>query len=527
MQMKNRWINIGLVLTSLFILNACNEDDLVELNTNPNAVTSMDPAFLLTTATLRIGGEYENTRANMLYAATMIQHTASTAGYFSGDKYYYNAQYSGAYMERHFTDVIRLYSNIIEQTNGDASRANLNAIATILRAYDLHRITDLHGDIPYTQAGYGLQNPENWFPTYEAQKDVYAAIVRDVKAARDKLSASGGNVGAQDVVYGGDIAKWKKFANALLMRVGMRMQKVDANTGKAIFAEAYASGTFASNADNGTIKYLNGPQGHNRNGLNDGYWNTYKYSQDCKVSETFVNWMKTNNDPRLMIVTGGIGNPVSASSTWDVTPANQRGLPNGYTSTTLLTVLNDADKATFQTPGVGIRMFSMLNIKYMDWEDPYYLISYAETELMAAEAAVRGWITANAETHFNNGVKGAIQAWTAFDPSFARSDADINAYTAGRGFAAAGTEDKIRLISEEFWAATFLNDMESYANWRRVGYPTLTPTKDANATEGNVIPRRLRYWENEAGSNPANYGAAVARMGGDLFATRVWWDGGK
>lgn len=524
--MKNKLVKVGLVLASFLVMNACDEDKLIELNDNPNAVTSMDPAFLLTTATLRIGGEYENTRANMLYAATMIQHTASTAGYFSGDKYFYNAGYSGAYMERHFTDVIRLYSAIIDQTKDDASRANLNAIATILRAFDMHRMTDMHGDLPYTQAGYGLQSPDNWFPTYEPQKDVYAAIVRDVKAARDKLNANGGNVGAQDVVYGGDIAKWKKFANALLMRAALRMQKVDENTGKAIFAEAYNSGTFSSNADNGTIKYLNGPQGHNRNGLNDGYWNTYKYSLDCKVSETFVNWMKANNDPRLMIVCGGTGNP-SDASTWDTNPANQRGLPNGYTSNTLLTVLSDADKVRFQTPGVGIRMFSMLNLKYMDWEDPYYLISYAETELMAAEAAVRGWITANAETHFNNGVRGAIQAWTAFDPSFARSDADINAYIAGRGFAAANTQNKIRLISEEYWAATFLNDLESWANWRRTGFPELVPTKDPNAFEGSFIPRRLRYWENEASSNPANYQAAVSRMGGDNFATRVWWDGGK
>ena len=524
--MKNKFVRIGLVLSGLLVLNACNEENLTQLNVNENAVTSMDPAFLLTTATLRIGGEYENTRANMLYAATMIQHTASTASYFSGDKYYYNAQYSGAYMETHFTGVIRLYSNIIEQTKGDATRANLNAVATILRAFDLHRLTDLHGDIPYTQAGYGLQSPDNWFPTYEAQKDVYAAIVRDVKAARDKLNANGGSLGAQDVVYGGDIAKWKKFANALLMRVAMRMQKVDANTGKAIFAEAYSSGTFSSNADNGTIKYLNGPQGHNRNGLNDGYWNTYKYSRDCKVSETFVNWMKANNDPRLMIVTGGTGNP-EVSSTWNTDPAAQRGLPNGYTSSTLLNVLSAADKTTFQTPGIGTRMFSMLNIKYMDWEDPYYLISYAETELLAAEAALRGWITGNAETLFNSGVRAAIQAWTAFDPSFARTPAEIDAYIAGRKFAAAGAEDKIRLVGEEFWAATFLNDMESYANWRRLGYPVLTPTKDANAFEGNVIPRRLIYWENEAGSNPANYTAAVNRMGGDKFSTRVWWDGGK
>jgi hypothetical protein len=525
--MKNIFFKITFVFTGLIFIGSCSEDALVDLNINQNAVTEMDPAFLLTTSILRIGGEYENTRANMLYAATMIQHTASTAGYFSGDKYFYNAQYSGAYMETHYTGIVRLLSNIIEQTKDDASRANLNAMATITRAFDLHRMTDIYGDIPYIQAGYGLQNEENWFPKYDTQKDVYTAIIADVKAARDKLNANGGSVGSQDVIYGGDIAKWKKFANALLMRVALRMQKVDEATGKSVFAEAFASGTFTSNAEHATIKYLNGPQGHNRNGLNDGYWNTYKYSRDCKVSKTFIDWMKSTNDPRLMIVTGGIGNPDSEPNTWNTSPAAQKGLPNGYTGNTLLDVLTADEKATFQTPNVGTRMFSMLNLKYMDWEDPYYLISYAETQLMAAEGALRGWIAGNAETFFNNGVTGAINAWTQFDPSFARSSAEINAYITGRGFAAATTEGKLRLIGEEFWAATYLNDIESWANWRRTGYPALTATSNPNAAEGPAIPRRLRYWENEAGSNPANYNAAVSRMGGDLFATKVWWDGGK
>ena len=112
----------------------------------------IDMAYLVSTGTLRIAGEYENTRANMLYAATMIQHTASTAGYFSGDKYFYNAQYSGAYMERHFTDVIRLFSQAIEKTKGDANLVNINSTAVILRAFDLHRMTDLYGDIPWSNS---------------------------------------------------------------------------------------------------------------------------------------------------------------------------------------------------------------------------------------------------------------------------------------------------------------------------------------------------------------------------------------
>jgi hypothetical protein len=527
--MKNIMFKISIAICILAFSIGCSADDLADLNVNKNAVTEMDPSYVLSTSILAIGGEYENTRTNMLYSATMIQHTASLAGYFSGDKYYYSAQYSGAYMERHFTAVMRGLSNVIEQTKEDPALANVNAVATIMRAFDLHRMTDLHGDIPYTQAGYGLQDEANWFPTYESQKDVYSNIVSDVKAARDKLSSSAKALGAQDVVYGGDIAKWKKFANALLMRVAMRMSNVDPNNAKAVFTEAYNSGAFTSNDDNGTIKYLSGPQGFNRNGLNDGYWNTYKYSKDAKISKTFIDWMKANNDPRLMIVSGGTGNPEDPT-TWNTDPAAQIGMPNGYTTATLQTsgLLTADQLATFTTPGVGNRMFSMINIKYIDWEDPYWLISFAETELMTAEAMVKGWISGDASAKFASGVTAAITAWTAFDASFNRTAAEISAYILGRGFASANDSTKLQLIGEEYWAATWLNDIESWSNWRRTGFPSLTPTSDPNRYNGiNIIPRRLKYWENEISSNPANYEAAVNRMGGDEMDVKVWWDGGN
>ncbi|MFZ9687675.1 MAG: SusD/RagB family nutrient-binding outer membrane lipoprotein, partial [Chitinophagaceae bacterium] len=230
--MKNIFYKSTAWLLVVSVMISCNKQDLVDLNIDKNAVSDMDQAYLFSTGTLRIAGEYENTRANMLYAATMIQHTASTASYFSGDKYFYSAQYSGAYMERHFTDVIRLFSQAINKTSADANQANVYAASLLLRAFDLHRMTDMYGDIPYEQAGKGLEAEENWFPKYQSQKDVYAALVRDIKAARDKFSSSAKSLGSQDFIYGGDVAKWKKFANSLLMRVAMRMSKVDAATAK-------------------------------------------------------------------------------------------------------------------------------------------------------------------------------------------------------------------------------------------------------------------------------------------------------
>lgn len=511
------------MMAAAIVATSCSEDDLLDLNVNQNAVTEIDMSYLFSLATLNIGGEYENTRANMLYAATMIQHTASTAGYFSGDKYFYNPGYSGAYMERHFTAVVGPLTHVINETNDDPGEANINAAATVMRVFDLHRLTDMHGDMPYTQAGQGLQGEENWFPEYQSQEEIYGLMIADLRAARDRFSDSARPLGNQDFLYFGDLNKWRKFANSLLMRIAMRMSNVDPSTAQQVFTEANAN-AFASNDDIAFIHYTDGPIGVNRNGLSDGYWNTYKYSRDCKISETMMDWMISNNDPRLMILSGGIGNPEDPS-TWNTDPAAQIGMPNGYNSTNIREVIADDLLAEYNS--VGNQVFSMLNLKYMDWEDPYFLISYAEVELMRAEAAVKGWIGSDAATHFSNGVAAAINSWVEFDPTFARDAGAIQAYIDGRGFAAASTEDQLRLIGEEYWAATYLNDLESWANWRRTGYPELTPTQDPNAFEGNFIPRRLRYWESEIGANPDNYQAAASRMGGDLFATRVWWDGGN
>jgi hypothetical protein len=341
------------------------------------------------------------------------------------------------------------------------------------------------------------------------------------------MSASAKSMGTQDFIYGGDIAKWKKFANSLLMRIAMRMSNVDATGAAAVYKEAQASGAFTSNADNAHIKFATGPQGINRNGLNDGYWNTYKYSRDCKISKTFIDWMKANNDPRLMIVSGGIGSPDVASE-WKTGVADQEGMPNGYTAANIAGALSTEKAAAYKAlTSQANRVFSMLNLKYLDWEDPYLLITYGEVELMNAEAALKGWLTTSAETHFNNGVKAAIQNWTNFDASFSRTTSEIDTYIAGRGFAAASSTNKLKLIGEEYWAATYLNDIESWSNWRRTGYPVLKPTNDPNRFEANEIPRRLIYWENEISSNPANYKIAVDRMGGDKFMTKTWWDGGK
>ncbi len=508
----------ALTLLSAMTLSSCDEDKLTELNINKNASTEIDQRYLLSLGMLQVAGDrYESWRANMIYSSTMIQHNATLAGYWSGDKYYYNPQYSGAYWESHFPGAIKTLTQVVDQTKGTPESANAFAAAQIMRAFDLHRITDIYGDIPYTQAGRGLVGAENWFPKYDAQKDVYMMLVADIREARDAFSPSARALGEQDVLYQGDYAKWRKFANSLLMRIALRMSNVDPATAQAVFTEAAGKGGIDSNASNAFMtQVLGNGGGINFNGTSMVLSNAAGGGSEgntARVSKTLVDFMTKNNDPRKMIIVGGVGDYFD-KTTWVTDPAQQRGLPNGYTTTTIKNLYPD-----FTT----IRNFSFINPDIADLDDPTKLLSYAETEFMLAEAAIKGWVSSDPATHFRNGVTADMKSWAAFGVQVP-SDAAIKTYIDGLGFAAAGSEKKLELIGEQYWMATYLNHIEAWANWRRTGYPKLVPTNDPSNVTGGTIPRRLRYFEDEVGSNPASYTEAVTRQGADLLTTRVWWD---
>jgi hypothetical protein len=233
--------------------------------------------------------------------------------------------------------------------------------------------------------------------------------------------------------------------------------------------------------------------------------------------------MKNHNDPRLMIFSGGVGDPANPSS-WNTDPAAQVGMPNGYNSQQIPAVAVAAGLIATEDD-YDRNIYSFINPKLYDFEDPMIFQTYAEVELLLAEAAVKGWnVGGSAEAHFNNGVTASVNQWVVFDPGFAVDAAAVSAYVSGLGFGAASTTDKERMIGEQYWASTFFNHYEGYSNWRRTGYPVLTPTNYPGNLTGGEIPRRLIYPSFEQGSNPDNYTAAVAAQGPDLLTTRIWWD---
>jgi hypothetical protein len=184
-------------------------------------------------------------------------------------------------------------------------------------------------------------------------------------------------------------------------------------------------------------------------------------------------------------------------------------MPNGQTGATI------PDTSIYAEP----------NRKVITGKDvPMVFQTYAEVRFMLAEMAVRGWNNGGgtAQAHYDAGVKAAMQMLNVIYPKAAViSDVEVATYLAKKPYdASKGWE----MISEQYWAATLLNEYEAFSNWRRTGFPTLVPTSDPGSDTGGPIPRRLIWPESESSTNADNFAEAIARQGPNNMITRVWWD---
>ena len=493
-----------IVLAAFMMMHASCDKGFDEVNVNPVAANEINPGFQFTWAQLRTsGGRYENWRAGLIYSSTMMQHFAATCGYWAGDKYTYNGGYSSSLYDRAYTEQVKDIQDLITTLeSGEASDPTMLGMAKIWRVVIFHRLTDLYGDIPYSEAGKGFLEGID-FPKYDSQQSIYLDMLNELESGVSLLGSSGGFGGA-DLIYGGDITKWKKFGNSLMLRLAMRLSEADASTAEAWAAKAIAAGVMETNADNAFIQHTNGPEGINRNGLGEVLDKSNGFGDDCpRLSKTLVDWMISTGDGRLDI--------------FGVTPANgggHTGLPNGLDETTLKTH-HPSDTTTAH--------FSSFNPLLLTVSSPMVFQTYAETQLMIAEAIKRGWASGDAETFYNNGVRGGMQQWDIYDASLAVDDATVNDYLAANPYA-----DSYEQIGWQYWAATFLNEYETYANWRRTGTPTLTPVNYAGNVTNGQIPSRMIYPDSEIGLNP-NIDAALSNQGmttdfANMLTVPVWWD---
>lgn len=515
----------GILLVTL-LLSACDKG-FVEMNKNPQAYNEPVIGSLFSYALVKTAGSGDG---NTLYpndkeSGAFMQYFASLNPWqWTGDKYLYKPEYNDGLFNTAYTDELKNIVQILSLTKDDPELINEYAIARIWRVYILHRVTDMYGDIPYSEAGEGYLEGV-YKPKYDRQSDIYADMLKELDEAAQQLDPSKASYGSADFLYNGDPASWKRFAYSLMLRLGMRLTNVDENMAKTWVQKAIAGGVMQSNDDIAKLEHTDGTE-------NNFYWDGRELRGGegvppsaeglgyGKMSKTFVDFLKNTKDPRLpFYITLWPGNADPTKLPTSTDPAKQRGLPNGYDYTTIKQIIpNWTDNMLAEISEINLNTIS-------NNATPSIFQSYAEVELYLAEAALRGWASGTPESHYDKAVTASMEIEKLYPGGMSVSPTEIAQYLADNPYPVGGSfEEQMEQIHTQLWVSLFMNNMEVYANWRRTGYPKLTPTNYSGNETGGVIPRRLRYPQSESALNTENYNAAVAIQGPDLYTTRVWWD---
>jgi hypothetical protein len=538
MKLINRFFICVLAVASP--MAGCDTDALHELNVDPQSVEEIDLNYLFSAAELgsAAGGSagdnrYIDWRTNIGFCAYAIQQLANvTGGIAPGDKYTDNTESYNAPWEFMYGDQLKNTAEILKQTGpggfDEGEKVNLRNAARILRVFNYHRLTDFYGNIPYTEANRGMGEtdgtPGILFPKYDTQQAVYMDLLKELDEASAALSASNPDEGFAnaDLIYDGDIAKWKKWGYSLMLRLAMRISYVDEATAETYIDKAITGGVFTSNDDNPYVKMALAPsEWTNQNGISRAFY-PGDGGQPSFLSKTLIDMLKGTNpnttaddDPRLMIISGGIAN--WTASEWDpvnTDPLDQKGMPNGMNQAMINAFEGQAAVDLDAT-------YSKINFLLLQDDEPYQLMNYAEVELLQAEAAERSLGSAtDAQAHYEAGVKAAMQMYTPYDASLTVTDGAVATYLATYPYAGT-TDEKLEMIGNQLWLSKFLNWWEAWSDWRRTGYPQLVPVDFSGNVTNGTIPVRLRYQNGEVAINP-NYASGATLP--DDPTTKVWWD---
>lgn len=494
-------------VSGLIGLNACDAG-FDEMNVNKTAAMAINPVFTLNNAIVNTSPPSPTVQYEMGIVQQIVSPNSGvlTGANFNQD----NRDYTQAIWQRYYRSVIRNTYDVIATTK-DPSRTNLVNMAKILQSYAFLVLTDTYGDIPYTEAGKGYTD-QMVYPKYDKQQVIYTGIIKDVSDAVAALDAAKTREAA-DVLYGGDVAKWKKFGNSLLLRIGMRLSKVDATQAQSLVAKAVASGVITSNADNVIIR-------HDANYLNSiGQLLNATEANNFYLAAPFVDYLKKTNDPRLRSIAvryvGASSGTQQTAARGVIDPTVQIGMPFGF------------DNSSISGPVKALGLASFYDFSQADrtrlnkTTAPAYLLTASQTNLLVAEAVTRGWVSGNAKDYYEAGVKAHMTQLGEMDANSSVSSFAVDAYLAANPFNATTALEQ---INTQYWISSFLNGPEAFANFRRTGLPKLSANPfPGKAIKGDFI-NRLTYPNSEISVNSVNVKAAIANQGADDLDTKVWWN---
>ena len=399
--------------------------------------------------------------------------------YYVGD-----ATKQGGFLED-FKEASRLIGLSTTVTPADAvAKTNKLAIIELLNVYAFQNLVDIFGNVPYSQA----LDINNIAPKYDDAATIYSDLLSRIDAAQSKLDPAAGSFGSADLVYGGDVAKWKKFANTLKLKIGITLSDVNTPLAKTTVEAAVNAGVFTSAGDNALLNYLGAIH------TNPIYTNIVTSGrEDFVVANTIVDLMNSFTDPRRSL----------------------------YFTLVDTSSVQGVEKLAFSGGIYGrsnpFTKYSHISNTILEPTFPGILLTYDEALFYEAEAAARLFsVGGTASDLYSAAITASILSWGG------TSD-DATAYLARPNVAyvtATGTWQQ--KIGTQAYIAFYTRGLEGYTEWRRLDWPILNiPPAISDYSQ---IPKRYTYPVNEQTLNKDNYASASKAIGGDLQTTRIFWD---
>jgi len=498
-------------------LTACDNDKLTSVNVNPNQPEVVQSQQLFTNATLSALQNLRSSTFEHGLGSLWVQHYAEIQ-YAEADvnqprgstvEAFWNALYSGPMQDYH--------QILVQSATGSA---NITGPALVMRAFVAEEMTDLWGDMPFSESGQGNANLT---PKYDTQAVIYDSLFASLTKAATTMNGTDPGMGGADPVYGltpgitnaALTAQWVKLANSLHARAALRLSQVAPAKAQAELAKALADANkvFQSNADNASIKY---PGGAIANPLCTNWLDCAGTRDDQRISKRFVDTLLVTGDPRL----AKYADPTDASQDASATPCDStyRGFPNGINEAGKSTLPKNSCRISATDDGtMGLGDYSRPTSTIRGPNSPSYIMTYSELLFIEAEAAARGWVgtPAQANALFRAAITASMQQWGV-------SAGAIATYLARpTSTLAPDLATQLKQIAYEKWVSLFNLENEAYAEWRRLDYPVLVPGPFAKTS---TVPTRLPYPAVENSLNAANLSTATSAQGGNVsIGGKGWW----